>query len=161
MQQQGDIWVSPWFEALLAKYGPPLLASVLGVSIGTAAKYGLTMSEGRTVKRSEVISDLLLIPFMCLISGTATAEMGLTGLWATTLAAFLGISSYRAVEIVRRRFLERLASEVALLDQHKGEVRQLSQIELSKANIAAEGLNAPTAGNQLVRELPASSTPTE
>lgn len=156
MIQQGELQVSPWFEAFAAKYGGPLIASVLGVSIGTAAKYGLTMHEGRKIKRSEVLSDLLLIPFMCLISGVATEWLGLTGIRATCLAAFLGISSYRVVEILRQRFIQRLAAEVALLDQAKGEARQLAAIEHSKAHIAEEGLNAPTAATGMIREIPAS-----
>ncbi|MBO9377665.1 hypothetical protein GG804_12885 [Sphingomonas histidinilytica] len=141
--------MSPWIEGLLAKYG----AVALGVSIGTAAKYGLTMGEGRKITRSEVISDLLIVPFLVLLAAWAGARFDADPMTMTTVAAFIAVSSDRVIRMLRERFIERLAAEMAVIDEHKGQARQLSQIEQSSAHAAEEGLNAPTAAAALVREI--------
>jgi len=142
--------VSPWIETALAKYG----AVLLGVSIGTAAKYGLSMGEGRKVTRGEVISDLLLVPFMCLLAAFVGAKLGADPMTMTTVSAFIAISSDRLIRMMRERFVQRVAEEISVIERQKGEKRQVAQIEQSVVNVRDEGLNAPTAATKMVRQLP-------
>jgi hypothetical protein len=149
LASKGETPVSPWIEGIIVKYG----AVLLGVSIGTAAKYGLSMHEGRQITTAEVISDLLLVPFLVLIAAFAGTKLGADPMMMTTLSAFVAISSDRLIRLLRQKFMQRVASEVEMLERHKGEARQLSQIDQSAAHARDEGLNAPTAAKHLIREL--------
>lgn len=151
----GETPVTPWIEGLLAKYG----AVILGVSIGTAAKYGLTLGEGRRVTRSELLSDLLLVPFMVLLSAWIGSKLGADPMNMTIWAAFIAISSDRVIRLLRERFIQRIAEETAVIQLRKGEERQLSQIEQSAQHAREEGINAPTAATKMVRELPPEPAP--
>jgi len=141
--------VSPWIEGLVVKYG----AVLLGVSIGTAAKYGLTMGEGRKVTTGELVSDLLLVPLVCLVAAFIGIKFGADPMTMAMISAFCAVSSDRLIRLMRERFMERVATEIDVIQQHKGEMRQSSQIEQSAAHVRDEGLNAPTAGSAMLREL--------
>lgn len=145
----GDRPVSPYFESLIAKYG----AVLLGVSIGTAAKYSLSMGEGRKITAAEVVSDLLLAPMMVLISATIGARLGADPMTMTTVAAFVAVSSDRFIRMLRDKFMQRAAAEIDLINRQKGEQRQLGQIEQSAAHLRDEGLNAPTAATSMIRVI--------
>jgi hypothetical protein len=125
--------MTPWGEALIAKYG----AIVVGWLIGTAAKYGLNLGEGRKVTPKMVIIDLLLMGFVVLLARWIIERMGLNPGDAATIAALIGLSSERLIRLVRHWFLKRADD---YLEQHvKGEIRQAAQIELS-ANRAVEDI---------------------
>jgi len=134
---------------LVAKYG----AVLLGVSIGTAAKYGLSMGEGRKVTTGELISDLLLVPLICLIAAFIGIRLGADPMTMAVISAFCAVSSDRLIRMMRERFIQRVATEIDVIQQHKGELRQSSQIELSAAHAREEGLNAPTAATSMIRHL--------
>lgn len=127
----GNFPVSPWIEGLAAKYG----AVLLGVSIGTAAKYGLTLGEGRPITWREVASDLLLVPMICLIAAFGATRLGAEVTTISVMSAFLAVSSDRAIRMLRDRFMQRVSAEVDLLGKKKGELRQLSQMEISKRRV--------------------------
>lgn len=123
--------MSPWFEGMLAKYG----AILLGVSIGTAAKYGLTLGEGRPVTWREVLSDMLLVPMICLIAAFGATKFGADVTTVAVIAAFLAVSSDRGIRLLRERFIQRMSAEVDVLTKKKGEIRQVSQMEISKRRV--------------------------
>ncbi len=117
--------MTPWGEALIAKYG----AIVVGWLIGTSAKYGLTLGEGRKVTPKMVVIDLLLMGFVVLLARWIIERLGLNPGDAATIAALIGLSSERIIRLVRHWFLKRSDE---YLEQHvKGEIRQAAQIELS------------------------------
>lgn len=112
-------------EALAAKYG----TIMAGWLIGTAAKYGLTLSEGRKVTWKMVLIDLLLMGLVVLLSRWVIERLGLNAGDAATIAALIGLSSERIIRLVRQWFLKRAD---AYLEQHvKGEIRQAAQMEIS------------------------------
>ena len=112
-------------EALVAKYG----TIIAGWVIGTAAKYGLTLSEGRKVTWKMVLIDLLLMGLVVLLSRWVIERLGLNAGDAATIAALIGLSSERIIRLVRQWFLKRADQ---YLEEHvKGEIRQAAQIELS------------------------------
>lgn len=113
------------FEALVAKYG----TIMAGWLIGTAAKYGLTLSEGRKVTWKMVLIDLLLMGLVVLLSRWVIERLGLNAGDAATIAALIGLSSERIIRLVRQWFLKRADQ---YLEEHvKGEIRQAAQMELS------------------------------
>lgn len=112
-------------EALVAKYG----TIVAGWLIGTAAKYGLTLSEGRKVTWKMVLIDLLLMGLVVLLSRWVIERLGLNAGDAATIAALIGLSSERIIRLVRQWFLKR--ADIYLEQHVKGEIRQAAQLELS------------------------------
>ena len=113
------------FEAVIAKYG------TIGVGwlIGTAAKYGLTLSEGRKITWKMVLIDLLLMGLVVLLSRWVIERLGLNPGDAATIAALIGLSSERIIRLVRQWFLKR--ADIYLEQHVKGEIRQAAQMELS------------------------------
>lgn len=121
----GTAAMTPWVEMALAKYG----TIVAGWVIGTAAKYGLTLGEGRKVTPRMILIDLLLMGFVVLLARWIIERLGLNAGDAATIAALIGLSSERIIRLVRQWFLKR-ADEY--LEQHvKGEIRQAAQMEMS------------------------------
>lgn len=117
--------MTPWVEMALAKYG----AIVAGWFIGTAAKYGLTLGEGRKITVRMVVIDVLLMGFVVLLSRWVIERLGLNPGDAATIAALIGLSSERIIRLVRQWFLKRADD---YLEQHvKGEIRQAAQMEIS------------------------------
>lgn len=112
-------------EALVAKYG----TIVAGWVIGTAAKYGLTLSEGRKITWKMVLIDLLLMGLVVLLSRWVIERLGLNAGDAATIAALIGLSSERIIRLVRQWFLKR--ADIYLEQHVKGEIRQAAQLELS------------------------------
>ena len=117
--------MTPWGEALVVKYG----AIVTGWAIGTAAKYGLMLGEGRRVTLKVMLIDVLLMGMVVLLARWVIARLGLNPTDAATAAALIGLSSDRLIRMVRVWFLKRVDAE---LQQHvKAEIRQTAQMELS------------------------------
>jgi len=125
MSTQGASAMTPWGEALVAKYG----AVLMGWLIGTAAKYGLMLGEGRRITLKVLLIDLLLMGMVVLLARWVIARLGLNPSDAATCAALIGLASDRIIRMVRVWFLKRVDAE--LRDHVKGEVRQAAQIELS------------------------------
>lgn len=123
--QQGAAAMTPWGEALVVKYG----AIMTGWAIGTAAKYGLMLGEGRRVTLKVLLIDVLLMGMVVLLARWVIARLGLNPTDAATAAALIGLSSDRLIRMVRVWFLKRVDAE---LQQHiKAEIRQTAQMELS------------------------------
>lgn len=99
--------VSEGLAAILAKYG----AVLLGVGAGTAAKYKLTMSDGKRLTWGEVASDMLLVPMVVLVAAYVGAKLGAEAHLQAVMAAFLAVSSDRLIRILRERFIQRVAHE--------------------------------------------------
>lgn len=99
--------VSEGLAAILAKYG----AVLLGVGAGTAAKYKLTLSDGRKLTWGEVASDMLLVPMVVLVAAYVGAKLGAEPHLQAVLAAFFAVSSDRLIRILRERFIQRVAKE--------------------------------------------------
>lgn len=117
--------MTPLTEAFFAKYG----AIIAGWAIGTGAKYGLVLGEGRKVTPRMILIDLLLAAFVVLLARWIIVRMGLNSSDAATLAALIGLSSEKLIRLVRIWFLRRVDAE---LQQHvKGEIRQVAQMEIS------------------------------
>lgn len=131
--QQGATAMTPWGEALIAKYG----AVIAGWLIGTAAKYGLMLGEGRRITLKVLLIDVLLMGMVVLLARWVIARLGLNPSDAATCAALIGLSSDRIIRMVRIWFLKRVDAE--LRDHVKGEVRQAAQLELS-SNRAVEDI---------------------
>ena len=125
MNSGGTQAMSPWVEVALAKYG----AIVAGWLIGTAAKYGLTLGEGRKVTPKMVIIDLLLMGFVVLLARWIIERLGLNPGDAATIAALIGLSSERIIRLVRQWFLKNARDY--LEEYVKGEIRQAAQMEIS------------------------------
>lgn len=121
--------MTPWGEALIAKYG----AVVMGWLIGTAAKYGLMLGEGRKITLKVLLIDLLLMGMVVLIARWVIARLGLNPSDAATCAALIGLASDRIIRMVRVWFLKRVDAE--LREHVKGEIRQAAQMEISADNL--------------------------
>jgi len=133
--------VSPWIEAFAAKYG----AIILGVGIGTGAKYRLAIADGRGVKWSEIFSDLLILPMICMLTGFIVGKVGADPETAGMIGAFMALSANQILRILRDRFVQRVSDEADIISANKGEARQVGAIITATENIKEEGLNAPTA----------------
>lgn len=118
--------MSPWIEGMIAKYG----AVVLGVGAGTAAKYKLSISDGRNLTWGEVASDLLLVPMVILIAAYVGAKLGAEPHLQAVLAAFLAVSSDRLIRLLRERFIQKVDQQTRVSEL--GEVRQQTQAGLSE-----------------------------
>lgn len=127
--------MSPWAEGLLVKYG----AVLLGVGVGTAAKYSLSRGEGHKITVGEVISDLLLVPMIVLIAAFSAVKMGLDPMSACVLASFMSLSADRLVRLMRIRFLQRVDAELRReIERTKGMIRDEAQTEISARHVIAD-----------------------
>ncbi|MGO1303186.1 MAG: hypothetical protein ACTMKV_00210 [Sphingomonas parapaucimobilis] len=101
-----------------AKYG----ATIAGLAIGTAARYGLALSEGRTLTWRGVLADLLLLGMLGLlaiaISDGAARAVGVTvGTdYRVLVGSLAAVCSDRLVRLVREHFMKRVSEEL-----HTGE----------------------------------------
>jgi hypothetical protein len=142
-------------EGLIAKYGP----LVGGWMIGTGAKYGLVISEGRKVTGRMIVADLLLMGLVVLLSRWLVEWLNLNPAGAATIAAMIGIQSEPLIRMVRIKFLKRVEQE---LDEHvTGRVRQVAGIEQSARNLKEEGVNAPSTAAKMaeISKVPTKQQP--
>jgi NhaP-type Na+/H+ or K+/H+ antiporter len=124
----------PWAEAAFAKYG----AIGLGLIVGTGAKYGLTLAEGRKITFRLFIIDVLLIGMVALLAATACEKLHIAGNAAAMVSALFAVSSDRVLRMIRERFLRRVDVELrTIAEEQKGVVRQEVQMEMS-ANAVIE-----------------------
>ncbi|MDF1506368.1 hypothetical protein, partial [Roseisolibacter sp. H3M3-2] len=96
--------MSPWVEALLAKYG----AVIIGLLFGTSAKYALAMIEGQKVTIRMLVIDVLAIGMIAIVAMSAVERAGASGSTAALLVALIAVSSDRLLRLLREIFLRRL-----------------------------------------------------
>jgi NhaP-type Na+/H+ or K+/H+ antiporter len=127
--------VTPWLEALAAKYG----AIGAGLLVGTGAKYGLTLAEGRKVTVRLVVIDALLIGMVALVAANVCDRLHIAGNTAAMVSSLFAVSSDRVLRMIRERFLRRVDAELQLdLDRVKGEIRQTAQMDLSGERVVRD-----------------------
>ncbi|WP_404713209.1 hypothetical protein [Sphingomonas sp. MMS24-J13] len=85
---------------LSGRYAPV----IAGLAIGTAAKYGLTLGEGRRLTWRGVVADLLLLGMLGLLSVVVCDRFGLTGDVKAFASALAAVSSDRLLRLIRKRF---------------------------------------------------------
>jgi hypothetical protein len=101
--------------ALGAKYG----TTAIGLVLGTAAKYGLTLTEGKRLTWKGVAADLLLLGilgFIAIFIGDIAGRifgMTVSGDVRVLTGSLAAVSSDRLVRLVREYFLKRTESELA------------------------------------------------
>ncbi len=59
-----------WGSGLIDRYG----ATIVGLTIGTAAKYGMMLSEGRRPRPSGLLADILLFGMLGLAHAPIMAD---------------------------------------------------------------------------------------
>lgn len=91
--------------AVASKYGP----TAIGLTIGTAAKYGLTLTEGRKLTWRGVIADMLLLGMLGLIAILIADWFNLAGNARVLAGALAAVSSDRLVRLVREGFMRRVS----------------------------------------------------
>jgi hypothetical protein len=125
---EGEMQMSPVFEAVLAKYGWILI----GITFGFAAKYALLIKRGVKVQARLVFADLLLLPMVALLAYWIASRAGFEGDAAALAAAFCTVGADRLIKLLTDRFLQRVDSEARMLaGEQIGRVRQVVQTELS------------------------------
>lgn len=92
-----------WAHDLASKYGP----IGAGLLIGTAAKYGLTLSESQPITLRAVLADLLMQGVLGLIAIAVSDVLGLTGNARVFVGALAALNSARLVTWVRDNFFKR------------------------------------------------------
>lgn len=100
-----------WTAAVTGKYGP----TVAGIVIGTAARYGLTLNEGRPLTWRGILGDFLLLGMLGLIAIAIADYFELAGNARVLTGALAAVSSDRLVRLVRASFLARVQAAIATL----------------------------------------------
>ena len=134
--------MSPWFDAFVSKYGPILM----GIGVGTTAKWALVLAEGRNLTWRMVMIDFLLAPMVALLTVYASGKLGVAPETGAMLGALLAVTSDRVVRLVRVRFLQKVDEELQLYVAHqRGLIREEVQTEISSQEIISDVLsgNAP------------------
>ena len=86
-------------------------AILAGLGIGTAAKYGLTLTEGRKVSWRGIAADLLLLGMLGLLAIIIADACQLTGNTRVLAGALSAVSSDRLIRLARDRFLRKIESD--------------------------------------------------
>ena len=120
--------MTPWGEALIAKYG--WIAA--GIIFGFAAKYGLLMKRGKKITMRMVVADMLLVGMVSLIAFNLVARMSVEGEIAALIASLVAVGADRAVRIMTDRFWAQVDAAMARdIADRKAMLREEVQIELS------------------------------
>lgn len=88
----------------LGKYG----LTGVGLIIGTAAKYGLTLQEGQRLTWRGLIADALQLGMVGLISVGIADWASLTGDARVFSGALAAVSSDRLIRLAREQFMQRM-----------------------------------------------------
>lgn len=94
-----------------AKYAP--IAS--GLIIGTAAKYGLSLTDGQPITWRAIVADLLLQGALGLIAIAVSDVLGLSGNARVFVGALAALNSARLVAWARDTFFVRVQRNVAAI----------------------------------------------
>lgn len=130
-----DMGMSPWFDTFWARYGSILV----GIGIGTAAKWALVMAEGRNLTWRTLAIDMLLAPMVALLAVYGSVKFGMDPHTSAMLGALMSIASDRVVRLVRIRFLQKVDQEFEAYAQHaRGVIRQEVQTEMSGKELISD-----------------------
>jgi len=120
--------MTPWSEALIAKYG--WIAA--GILFGFAAKYGLLMKRGKKITLRMVGADILLVGMVSLIAFNLVSRMGVEGEIAALIASLVAVGADRAVRLMTDRFWAQVDAALERdMAERKARLREEAQIELS------------------------------
>ncbi|GEM_PF-6062488 len=89
-------------------------AIIVGLGIGTAAKYGLTLTEGRKLTWKGLLIDLLLLGMLGVIAITIADWCSLTGNPRVLVGALSAVSSDRLVRLARDRFMKKAETDLGM-----------------------------------------------
>lgn len=87
-------------------------AILAGLAIGTAAKYGLTLTEGRKLSWRGVVADMLLLGMLGLLAIIIADACQLAGNARVLAGALSAVSSDRLIRLARDRFLRKIESDI-------------------------------------------------
>lgn len=120
--------MSPFSEALVAKYG----WIILGLTFGLAAKYALLIKRGVPIKPVLILADILLLPMVALIAYWLVNQAGVHGEGAALITAGATVGADRIVKLYTDRFM-RGVDALMMEEAHrrKGMIREEVQAELS------------------------------
>jgi hypothetical protein len=100
-----------WANDAASRYGP----IVIGLGIGTAAKQGLAITDGKPFRWRDFFADILLLGFLGLFAITVSDQFQLAGNARVLMGALVAASSDRLVRMVRKRFEQRVTAEIETL----------------------------------------------
>lgn len=126
--QQGAPVMTPFGEALIAKYG----WIWVGLSFGFLAKYALLIKKGVKIKPALVMADILILPMVALISYWLISRAGVDGEGAALITAGATVGADRVVKLYTDRFVRQVTD--AITDEaarRQAAIRQEVQTELS------------------------------
>lgn len=103
--------LSRGLETLVARYG----AIVVGLAIGTAAKYGLQLSDGKRLTLRGLVIDALLLGMLSLIAIVVADQFNLQGNLRVGCGALAAVSGDRLIRLVRDRFLKDVEGQMSRL----------------------------------------------
>lgn len=87
-------------------------AILAGLAIGTAAKYGLTLTEGRKLSWRGVLADMLLLGMLGLLAIIIADSCQLAGNARVLAGALSAVSSDRLIRLLRDRFLRKIETDI-------------------------------------------------
>ncbi|PHP21357.1 hypothetical protein CG471_01960 [Sphingobium sp. IP1] len=126
--QQGAMTMTPWGEALIAKYG----WIWVGLSFGFLAKYALLIKKGVKIKPTLVLADLLILPMVALISYWMISRAGVDGEGAALITAGATVGADRIVKLYTDRFVRQVGDVITdEAMRRKAAIREEVQAELS------------------------------
>lgn len=97
--------------AAISKYG----AIFGGLAIGTAAKYGLLLTDGKRLTLRGALADMLLLGMLGLLAVLISDAMHLTGNARVLCGALAAVSSDRLVRLARDRFMKSAEGQMSRL----------------------------------------------
>jgi hypothetical protein len=128
MTTQGASAMTPWGEALLAKYS----WIAVGLTFGFFAKYALLIKKGVKIKPALVLADILILPMVALISYWLVFRAGVDGEGAALITAGATVGADRIVKLYTDRFVRGVSDLMAdEATRRKQAIREEMQTELS------------------------------
>lgn len=120
--------MTPWGEALIAKYG----WIWVGLSFGFLAKYALLIKKGVKIKPALVLADILILPMVALISYWLISRAGVDGEGAALITAGATVGADRVVKLYTDRFVRQVTDAITEdAARRQAAIRQEVQTELS------------------------------
>lgn len=124
--------MTPWIEAVFAKYGWLLI----GLSFGFAAKYAMLIKRGVRIRMPLVLADILLLPMVALIAFQLIGQLGADAEMAALLAALSTVGADRLVRLATERFFKQVETEIGEVSERvRGTVRNEVAAEMSGKRI--------------------------
>jgi hypothetical protein len=87
-------------------------AILAGLAIGTAAKYGLTLTEGRKLSWRGLIADMLLLGMLGLLAVIIADACNLAGNARVLAGALSAVSSDRLIRLARDQFIKKIETDI-------------------------------------------------